>query len=75
MKLCGLPTPVFAGTTADLGNRIDKKPSSRNRNLRGVECAIQLVGASSVRLNSGQASSDVGISANRSLVYRSSDWG
>ena len=69
----GLPTPVSAGTVADLANRLDEKPGSRNRRLPRVEYALELVGESSGRLNSRPTSSAVGISANISLVCGSSE--
>jgi len=61
--LSGLPTPVSAGTAADLANRMDEKPGSRNQNLPGVEYALEWVGESVGGLNSHLTSSAVGISA------------
>jgi len=62
MDLSGLPTPVSAGTAADVANRMDEKPGSRNRNLPGVEYGLESVGESAGRLNSRPTSSAVGIS-------------
>jgi len=61
MDLSGLPTPVSAATAADLANRMDEKPGSHNRNLPGVEYALELVGESAGGLNSGPTSSAVGV--------------
>ena len=69
--MSGLPTPVSAGAAADLANRMDEKPGSRNRNLPGVEYALELVAESAGGLNSLPTSSAVGISAPRSPVRRS----
>jgi len=66
--LSRLPTPVSAGTAADLANRMDEKPGSRNQNLPGVEYACELVGESAGGLNSRPTSSAVGISAHTSPV-------
>ena len=44
--------PVAAATAADLANRMDEKPGSRNRNLPGVEYALESVGESVGGLNS-----------------------
>jgi len=73
MDLSGLPTPVSAGTAADLANRMDEKPGSRNRNLPGVEYALEAVGESAGGLNSRPTSSAVGISAHTSPVCGSSE--
>jgi len=59
---------VSAGTAADLANRMDEKPGSRDRNFPGVEYALDSVGESAVGLNSRPTSSTVGISAPISLV-------
>ena len=69
----GLPTPVSAGTAADLANRMDEKPGSRNRNLPGVEYALESVGESAGGLNCRLTSSAVAISGHTSPVCRSSD--
>jgi len=53
--------PVSAGTAADLANRMDENPGSRNRNLPGVEYALKSVGESAGGLNSRPTSSAVGI--------------
>jgi len=55
--LSGLPTPVSAGTAADLANRMDEKPCSRNRNLPGIEYALEAVGESADGLDSPPTSS------------------
>ena len=47
---------------------MDEKPGSRNRNLPGVEYALEAVGESAGGLNSHPTSSAVGISAHTSLV-------
>ena len=67
------PTPVSAGTAADRANRMDEKPGSRNRNLPGVEYALESVGESAGGLNSLPTASAVGISADTSLVCESSE--
>ena len=51
--------PVSARTAADLANRMDEKPGSRNRNLPGVEYALESVGESACGLNSRATSSVV----------------
>jgi len=66
--LSGLPTPVSAGTAEDLDNRMDEKPGRGNRNLPGVEYALQSVGESAGGLNSRPTSSADGISAHTSPV-------
>jgi len=71
--LSGLPTPVSPGTAADLANRMDEKPGSRNRNLPGGEYALEAVVESAGGLNSRPTSASVGISAHRSPVRRSSE--
>jgi len=63
--------PVSAGTAADLANRMDEKPGSGNRNLPGVEYALEAVGESAGGLNSRPTSSAVRISANTSAVHGS----
>jgi len=68
MDLSGLPKPISARTAADLANRIDEKPGSRNRNLPGAEYALKSVGESLGRLNPRPTSSAVGISAHTSRV-------
>ena len=69
MDLSGLPMPVSAsGTTVDLANRMDGKPGSHNRNLRGVECVLGSVGKSTAGLNSRTASAAAGISAETLVV-------
>ena len=64
---------MSAGTAADLANRMDEKSGSRNRNLPGVEYALESVGESADGLNSRLTSSAVGISAQTSLVCGSSE--
>ena len=71
--MSGLPTPVSAGTAADLANRMDEKPGSRNRNLPGVEYALEAVAESAGGLNSRPTASAAGISAHRSPVCGSSE--
>jgi len=71
--LSGLPTPISAETAADVGKRIDEKPGTRNRNLPGVEYALEVVGESAGGLNSLPTSSAVGISAHTSPVCASSE--
>jgi len=44
--------PVSARTAADIANRMDEKPCSCNRNLPGVEYALESVGKSAGGLNS-----------------------
>jgi len=73
MHLSGRPMPVSAGTAADLGNRMDEKPGSRNRNLTGVEYSLESVEESEGEVNSRQTSSAVGISAHTSHVCGSSE--
>jgi len=68
MDLSGLPTPISAATAADLANRMDEQPGSRNRNLPGVEYALELVGESAGGLNSRPTSPAVAISAPTSPV-------
>jgi len=63
--------PVSAGTAADLANRMDEKPGSCNRNLPGVEYALEAVGESARGLNSRPTSSAVRISAHTSAVHGS----
>jgi len=58
--------PVSAGTVADLANRIDEKPGSCNRNLPGIEYALESGGETAGGLNSRPASSAVGLSAHTS---------
>jgi len=65
--------PVAAATAAALANRMDEKPGSRNRNLPGVEYALESVGESVGGLNSHPTSSAVRISAHTSPVCRYSD--
>jgi len=67
----GLPKPISAGTAADLANRMDEKPGSRNRNLPGVEYVLESVRESAGGLNSRPTSSAVGISAYTLPVRRS----
>ena len=50
--MSGLPTPISAGTAAHLANKMDEKPGSRNRNLPGVEYALESVRQSAGGLNS-----------------------
>jgi len=66
--MSGLPTPVSARTAADLVNRMDEKPDSRNRNLPCVEYALESVRGSAGGLNSRPTSSAVGISTHTSRV-------
>jgi len=47
---------------------MDEKPGSRNRNLPGVEYALEVVGESEGGLNSRPTSSAVRISVHTSLV-------
>ena len=61
--MSGLPTPISAGTAAELANRMDEKPGSRNRSLPGVEYALELVEESAGGLNSRPTCSAVGMSA------------
>jgi len=60
--------PISAGTGADLANRMDENPGSRNQNLPGVEYALKSVGELAGGLNSRATSSAVGISAHTSPV-------
>ena len=66
--MSGLPAPVSGGTVADLANRIDEKPGSCNRNLPGVEYALELVEESAGGLHSRPTCSAVGMSAYTSPV-------
>jgi len=52
---------------------MDEKPGSRNRNLQGVEYALESVGESAGGLNSRQTSLAVGISAHIWQVCGSSE--
>jgi len=53
---------------ADLANRMDEKPGSCNRNLPGVEYALELVEESAGGLHSGPTCSAVRMSAYTSPV-------
>ena len=66
--MSGLPKPISAGSGADLANRMDEKPGSCNRNLLGVEYALEWVGESAGGLHSLPTSSGVGISPHTSPV-------